>query len=198
VMLLQSFRNICAITRTITRTRIKKQTMASKRKFVADMTEQDSHNKRLRTSTKINAPKIKHITIAYENDNEKEGDLIYSLKDAALLKPRSPEHWQEVWTKIEDMRKKQPAPVDTMGCSVLADKTVDAKVFRYQVLISLMLSSQTKDEITSAAMKNLQKFGLTVENILKTPETEIDQLIKQVGFHTKKSFVHQENNSDTP
>jgi len=121
-------------------------------------------------------------------------------------KPQAPENWQEVWSKIEVMRKKQPAPVDSMGCSVLADNTLDPKVFRYQVLISLMLSSQTKDEMTSAAMKNLQKHGLTVENILKTPETEIDQLIKQVGFHTKKAsyikkttqILHDKYSDDIP
>jgi len=55
---LKSFRNIYRVTHTITRTRILQQpVMASKRKFVADMTEQDSHNKRLRTSTKISAQK---------------------------------------------------------------------------------------------------------------------------------------------
>jgi len=177
--------------------------LASKRKFVADTVEQDSHIKRLRTSTKISGQKTKHITIAYENDKDdmNPGDTNYSSNSnavATFVKPQTPENWQEVWTKIEVMRKRQSAPVDSMGCSVLADNTLDAKVFRYQVLISLLLSSQTKDEMTSAAMKNLQKHGLTVENILKTPETEIDQLIKQVGFHTKKSFVHQENNSDTP
>ena len=53
---------------------------------------------------------------------------------------------------------------------------------RYQVLISLMLSSQTKDQVTFAAMEKLKAHGLTVENILKTPSAKIGELIYPVGF----------------
>ena len=54
--------------------------------------------------------------------------------------------------------------------------------FRYQVLLSLLLSSQTKDQVTSAAMTNLKAHGASVENILKTPEKKIGELIYPVGF----------------
>lgn len=53
---------------------------------------------------------------------------------------------------------------------------------RYQILVSLMLSSQTKDHVTAGAMHRLQKHGLTVENILKTQEDMVAQLIYPVGF----------------
>ena len=53
---------------------------------------------------------------------------------------------------------------------------------RYQVLISLMLSSQTKDQVTFAAMEKLKAYGLTVENVLKTPANKIGELIYPVGF----------------
>lgn len=53
---------------------------------------------------------------------------------------------------------------------------------RYQVLISLMLSSQTKDQVTFAAMEKLKAYGLTIENILKTPASKIGELIYPVGF----------------
>lgn len=45
-----------------------------------------------------------------------------------------------------------------------------------------MLSSQTKDQVTSAAMVKLRSHGLTVDNILKTPEARIGELIYPVGF----------------
>lgn len=45
-----------------------------------------------------------------------------------------------------------------------------------------MLSAQTKDQITFAAMENLKKYGLNVENILKTDEKKIGELIYPVGF----------------
>ena len=56
------------------------------------------------------------------------------------------------------------------------------QTIRYQVLISLMLSSQTKDQVTFAAMEKLKAHGLTVENIVKTPTSKIGELIYPVGF----------------
>ena len=45
-----------------------------------------------------------------------------------------------------------------------------------------MLSSQTKDQVTFAAMEKLKAYGLTIENILKTPSSKIGELIYPVGF----------------
>lgn len=45
-----------------------------------------------------------------------------------------------------------------------------------------MLSSQTKDQITAQAMTALKNHGLTIENIISTPEEEIARLIHPVGF----------------
>lgn len=53
---------------------------------------------------------------------------------------------------------------------------------RFQVLVSLMLSSQTKDQLTFAAMEKLKKHGLTVENVINTDEEVIANLIHPVGF----------------
>lgn len=50
-----------------------------------------------------------------------------------------------------------------------------------------MLSSQTKDQMTAEAMKNLQEHGLTVDNILKTDQSIIENLIKKVNFYKRKS-----------
>lgn len=56
------------------------------------------------------------------------------------------------------------------------------QVMRYHSLISLMLSSQTKDETTHAAMQRLQKHGLTIENILNTDDATLGKLIIPVSF----------------
>jgi endonuclease-3 len=126
----------------------------------------------------------------------------------------APKDWKTIWDKIEEMRKENVAPVDTMGCSTLAENTspevkpyiLTQKVYRYQTLISLMLSSQTKDPVTAQAMANLKKHGLTVDNILETEETKIDELISKVGFHKRKALyntydlinqIHQTNNKST-
>ena len=45
-----------------------------------------------------------------------------------------------------------------------------------------MLSSQTKDEVTAKAMAKLQKYGLTVEKVMKAKQEKIKELIHPVGF----------------
>lgn len=122
--------------------------------------------------------------------------------------PWEPADWEKQLGHIRAMRSRRDAPVDNMG----ADKCYDAdapahvgcvftsltlcmssekfallspllgQVRRFQVLVSLMLSSQTKDQVTSAAMQRLRAHGCTVENILSTNDETLGQLIHPVGF----------------
>ena len=46
-----------------------------------------------------------------------------------------------------------------------------------------MLSSQTKDEVTASAMSRLKDHGLNIKNIISTPQNDIEDLIKPVGFY---------------
>ncbi|XP_068631723.1 endonuclease III-like protein 1 isoform X2 [Battus philenor] len=70
------------------------------------------------------------------------------------------------------------------------EKPLIKMVIRYQTLISLMLSSQTKDQVTFAAMERLKERGLTVDNILAMSDEELGQLIYPVGFwKTKVKYI---------
>lgn len=54
---------------------------------------------------------------------------------------------------------------------------------RFGTLVSLMLSSQTKDEVTSAAVANLRRVlpgGLTVDSILAADPSVISDAIGKV------------------
>lgn len=120
----------------------------------------------------------------------------------ALLKAKStplpakgrspPDHWQTVYDGIRRMRESGPAqnaPVDHSGCERLA-KSTHPPTYRFQTLVSLMLSSQTKDAVTAQAMHNLSNQfadGLTVDNIIASDESLIDSLICKVGFHGRKA-----------
>ena len=80
---------------------------------------------------------------------------------------------------IIEFRKKSSAPVDTMGASKVGDKK-DEKIYRFQTLIGLMLSAQTKDEKTSEAVENLKKGlegGLTPASLSKANQETVEQLI---------------------
>mmetsp|Transcript_3667 Transcript_3667/g.11211 ORF Transcript_3667/g.11211 Transcript_3667/m.11211 type:complete len:283 (-) Transcript_3667:3-851(-) len=99
-----------------------------------------------------------------------------------------PPGFKDEWRLIKELRKDRTAVVDTMGCERLADPHASEKDRRYHVLVSLMLSSQTKDTVNAAVMGALKARGLSVKRILdETSEDEFHELIKPVGFHNVKT-----------
>ena len=99
-----------------------------------------------------------------------------------------PPGFNDEWRLIKELRKDRTAVVDTMGCERLADPKASEKDRRYHVLVSLMLSSQTKDTVNAAVMGALKARGLSVKRILdETTEDEFHELIKPVGFHNVKT-----------
>nr|CDJ82459.1 HhH-GPD domain containing protein [Haemonchus contortus] len=95
--------------------------------------------------------------------------------------------WKLQVERITEMRKLGGAPVDTMGCHKLPDPLASAKDFRFQTLVALMLSSQTKDEVNAAAMHRLKKYGCNVDSMIKIPTADLEKLLCPVGFYRKKA-----------
>lgn len=129
---------------------------------------------------------------------------IFPLVQAADITGSAPANWHLIYNEIAAMRAKITTPVDTMGCERMPEtitpnlRTTNPKLYRFQLLISLMLSSQTKDEVNYDAMVRLQteflskgyEDGLCLPAILNATETDIDQYILKVGFHKRKaSFI---------
>ncbi|KAF8643550.1 hypothetical protein AX16_008938 [Volvariella volvacea WC 439] len=102
----------------------------------------------------------------------------------------APENWKEVYDLIKDMRSKITAPVDTMGCDQAQRHETDPKNRRFSTLVSLMLSSQTKDEVTDAAVSALREAvggTLSIDAIIAADESTISQAIGKVGFWRRKT-----------
>ncbi|EDO31265.1 predicted protein, partial [Nematostella vectensis] len=97
-----------------------------------------------------------------------------------------PPNWRQQLENIRQMRASRDAPVDSQGCERTADTSTTPQVYRYQVLVSLMLSSQTKDPVTFAAMEKLKAHGCTVDKILNTSDDKLGEMIYPVGFWRKK------------
>ncbi|XP_077461772.1 endonuclease III-like protein 1 isoform X1 [Stigmatopora argus] len=97
-----------------------------------------------------------------------------------------PPDWKEQLEHIREMRSSRDAPVDNMGAEKCYDTEAPAKVRRFQILVSLMLSSQTKDQITAAAMQKLRAHGCTAEKLLSTDDDTLGKLIYPVGFWRNK------------
>lgn len=160
-----------------------------------------------KAKTGLGTPKKrKHISVDDEDDFEGSG--------SRRAPAREPKGWKELLTIIEKARENIIAPVDEVGAEHLGDwdqvKTgaLSAKDARFRTLLALMLSSQTKDAVTAAAMANLRtRFApLSVASMLGATELEIDACIDKVGFHNKKSIyikkavamLHEQWDDDIP
>lgn len=116
-----------------------------------------------------------------------------------------PKHFKYIYLKLRNLRSKINAPVDTVGGSSvsitvaeqlgIAKAELEPKNYRLQTLIGIMLSSQTKDEVTAKAMYNITKYclekfnsrGISLNAMLQIDEPTLDELIRSVGFHTRKA-----------
>ncbi|PPQ78354.1 hypothetical protein CVT25_011637 [Psilocybe cyanescens] len=102
----------------------------------------------------------------------------------------APPKWWETYDTIKEMRARFVAPVDTMGCQQAQVAESDPKNRRYATLVSLMLSSQTKDVVTNAAVDNLREaFGgsISIDAMIAADDSIISKAIAKVGFWNRKT-----------
>lgn len=98
-----------------------------------------------------------------------------------------PANWELLWKKICAFRKVNKAPVDSIGCHMLHDSAASKEDQRYQTLLALMLSAQTRDQCTAQAMHSLLNYGCFATNINNTSEHQLAELIKPVCFYNNKA-----------
>ncbi|KAJ8107342.1 hypothetical protein OPT61_g8935 [Boeremia exigua] len=125
------------------------------------------------------------------------------------VKIEPPPNWEEIYALTREMRNENVAPVDTMGCESLADRQRSPRDQRFQTLVALMLSSQTKDTVTAVAMRGMQERmsgGFNLESVLAIEPAELNGFINKVGFHNLKTkyikqtaeILRDKFNSDIP
>uniref|UniRef100_A0A915ILS4 Endonuclease III homolog n=1 Tax=Romanomermis culicivorax TaxID=13658 RepID=A0A915ILS4_ROMCU len=105
-------------------------------------------------------------------------------------KCQPPNFWRQHLENIRIMRSERDAQVDTMGCHTCSEKNASEKDKSFQILLSLILSSQTKDEVTSAAMKKLTskyKNICSPDTLALENPTVIEPLIYPVSFYKRKA-----------
>ncbi|KAJ4465513.1 DNA glycosylase, partial [Lentinula edodes] len=112
----------------------------------------------------------------------------------------APAHWRQAYSLIHEMRYTpsgcaRDAPVDTMGCDVAGEGEGEDKNKRFSILISLMLSSQTKDLVTHTAVSALRSAlrsalgspGLTASALASASPSLVQGCINKVGFWRRKA-----------
>ncbi|KAI6137434.1 DNA glycosylase [Pisolithus thermaeus] len=127
------------------------------------------------------------------NNNGDEVQVTQEIQSDTPKLSRSssgPRALEEAYDAIKAMRSRIPAPVDTMGCDQAQWKEQDPKNSRFATLISLMLSSQTKDEVTDAAVTKLRTAvggSLSVGAVIAADEAAISEAISKVRFWRRKT-----------
>jgi len=110
-------------------------------------------------------------------EKEKKKLAVKRVKVAKEFDP--PSDWRKTYDLMVEMRRERNAPVDSMGAESNDDP--------FHILIALMLSSQTKDQMVAETMDRLKTHGLTVENLCQTSAEDLNELIRRVGFHNNKT-----------
>lgn len=181
-------------------------------------------------SPKESPKKRRKTNVKIEIKREDESDLLAKLTPSELEEYNdidnlvtlntAPKNWFEIYKHVKSMRSKIVAPVDTMGCAEIPNtlnKEIEdfpREIYRFQLLVSLILSSQTKDEINYKAMLSMKTYfqsvghtyGITIDAINEVDEKKLDELIFSVGFHTRKAsflkrvviILKEKYNNDIP
>jgi endonuclease-3 len=162
---------IVAATRTLRQTR----SAANEDRKARDRTLSDSELSSELSSSSDEERPVKKLRIA-PIAVKQEAEEVYFVDAASPKKPKKvrrtpakkikgedgsftvqpPSNWEEMYALTRQMRNENLAPVDTMGCESLAERTRTPRDQRFQTLIALMLSSQTKDTVNAVAMKGMQ------------------------------------------
>ncbi|KAG8506406.1 Endonuclease III-like protein 1 [Galemys pyrenaicus] len=128
------------------------------------------------------------MTVAYEASAGQKG----AGAESPEARGWEPQDWRQHLANIRAMRSRKDAPVDRLGAECCYDPRAPPEVRRYQVLLSLMLSSQTRDQVTAGAMQRLRAWGLTMDSILQMDDSTLGALIHPVGFwKSKVKYIKQ-------
>ena len=138
-------------------------------------------NKREKSSKSLKSNKTKSLKL---KDNKSQ-EIIENKKSLSLEFRKT--KFEEDYKLLKKMRITQEAPIDKYGASQCTKPNIDFPTYKFQTLVSLILSAQTKDEITYLTTQKLIEYGLTIENMIKIPIEKLTEIIYKVGFHNNKS-----------
>jgi endonuclease-3 len=199
-----------------------KTTAPRKRKRTETVTQPTPRRAATRTRTNAEIKTESKTEIKTETKTELDADDVEDTKPDTKPRPRGrvrkparkttdaagtttiepPSDWEEIYNLVKEMRLTGPAAnaaVDTMGCERLARPDASARDRRFQTLVSLMLSSQTKDTVNAEAMARLHTElpphapgappGLNLENMLAVDPTLLNFVFGIVGFQNNISIL---------
>lgn len=141
--------------------------------------------------------KIEQTTAQRPSKRNRSANDKKALPPAKVFKTEEPEpetdNRLELLRDLYEARKSMDTAIDRFGTQVcVAPGVTSAKVERFQLLVAALLSSQTQDPITYAAMQRLHQLGeneegLTIKTVQDTSEEKLSETLKPVGFYHRKA-----------
>ncbi|SCU96521.1 LAMI_0F06832g1_1 [Lachancea mirantina] len=155
----------------------------------------------------VDVEKVKKMD-AYEYYDWVNARTKDDIGDIELVERKGfPRNFIPIYSKVRLMRSKIATPVDSVGCAMLPVTVsqefgvkrchISPKNYRFQLLIALMLSSQTRDEANAKAMFNLMQYcyedlksgeGLTLDAMFDIDKDTLTELLYPVSFYTRKTM----------
>ena len=89
--------------------------------------------------------------------------------------------------RFESMYRSLEKWVGNISYAPIVDLMASAGDLPWRILVSTLLSSRTKDEVTAAASRRLFERAETIKDLSKMDEQEIEKLIYPVGFYRVKA-----------
>jgi hypothetical protein len=93
-----------------------------------------------------------------------------------------PKDWDKIYELVQELRADRTAPVDIVGASALPETHLGPKVYRFQILVALILSSQTKDATVGEAVKTMQKvrfYKTQIPSIVLVVRRRVNLIVSQ-------------------
>lgn len=147
--------------------------------------KENNPNKDLPSFKSSMKSRLKGIKVSSKQLKKKSKKAVNSKKKNKILSKKKS---LEIFGKIKKWRKKHnKAPVDLLGAQHHSNKDLSENEQAFQFLVGVLLSVQTRDELTDRVMKSLLKDGITIQKYYKLTEKEIFEKIKNINFNKKKS-----------
>ena len=104
-----------------------------------------------------------------------------------------PSNFQSIYDAVIIMRRELIAPVDVAGCHVFGNGE-DVEMRRFHILIALLLSPMTRDQVVAKAMKSIEdNIGCNIIALSRATREDIEPVIKEVNVYQKKANYIKES-----
>lgn len=125
---------------------------------------------------------------AKDSDDDDEEDFKPKKKGQPRISKSNRKNFEHIHTQVTKMREVKNAPIDIYGYSRREiDPNLDPEDAKFQTIVALLISVQTKDQTTHQVSKAFREQVGTMKRTLEMDEADLQALIKPAGLSLNKT-----------